>query len=605
MKELRDIKYINRDFNDFRNSLVEFAKNYFPDTYNDFSPTSPGMMFIEMAAYVGDVLSFYSDTQLQETFVQHAKNPENLYSLAYTLGYRPKITTVSEVEIDVTQNVAAAGSKYEPNFNQALVVAANAQLKANTSGQPAFLIDQSIDFSFSSSLDPTTITVASIAGGNPAEYTLKKKAKAFSGEVVEITEVIGNAEKFKTITIEDTDIIGILSVVDSSGTTYTEVPYLGQETVYDEVANTDSDSNFVLNKLTLKKVPYRFVTRFNATGNLQIQFGAGISESDDSVILPDPTNVGVGNADGVSRIDHSYDPSNFLFSRTYGVAPSSTTLTIKYLKGGGINANVPANTITQQSSVTSTATDTTYQGTLAFNNPLPSTGGKDGDTVQEIRENALRAFNEQGRAVTLQDYNVRAQSLPARLGTVAKTYVTKDEATADEAGTSLVSDNPFSLSLYTLAYDNNKKLIYSTDNLKKNLKNYLSQFMMISDSINIKDAFIVNIGINFEVLALPSYTGRQVLLDCIQKLKEYFTTANRSINQPINLARITTVLDRVKGVQTVQKLEIINKVGGNYSEYAYDIPGATRNSVVYPSYDPCFFEIKFPDADIKGRIITV
>ena len=264
MKEVRDIKYINRDFNDFKNSLVEFAKNYFPDTYNDFSPASPGMMFIEMAAYVGDVLSFYSDTQLQETFVQHAKNPENLYSLAYTLGYKPKITTVAEVELEVTQNVAATGADYQPNFDQALLLAANAQLKATTTGQPSFLIDQSVDFSFSSSYDPTTITVATIAGGNPAEYTLKKKVKAFSGEVVVKTETIGNAEKFKTITVEDTDIVGILSIVDSSGKTWTEVPYLGQETVYDDLANTDQDSGEVANKLTLKKVPRRFVARFNS-----------------------------------------------------------------------------------------------------------------------------------------------------------------------------------------------------------------------------------------------------------------------------------------------------------------------------------------------------
>lgn len=605
MKEVRDIKYINRDFNDFKNSLVEFAKNYFPDTYNDFSPTSPGMMFIEMAAYVGDVLSFYSDTQLQETFVQHAKNPENLYSLAYTLGYKPKITTVSEVELQVSQNVAATGADYEPNFNQALVVSANAQLKANSAGQPAFIIDKSIDFSFSSSYNPTEITVASIAGGNPAEYTLKKKVQAFSGEVVENVQVIGNAEKFKTITIEDSEIVGILSITDSDGITWTEVPYLGQETVYDDTANTDGDSGVVASKLTLKKVPYRFVTRFNSLGNLQIQFGAGISESDDSVIIPNPSNVGIGNADGISRIDHSYDPSNFLFTRTYGVAPSNTTLTISYLKGGGIKSNAPANTITEQSAVTATASDNSYQGTLAFTNLLPATGGKDGDTVEEIRENSLRAFNEQGRAVTIQDYNVRAQSMPSQFGSVAKTYVTKDEAANYETKSTLVDDNPFSLSLYTLAYDNNNKLTYSTDNLKKNLKNYLSQYMMISDSINIKDAFIVNIGINFEVLALPNYTGRAILLDCIQKIKEYFTTANRNINQPINLARITTVLDRVKGVQTVQKLEIVNKSGGTYSEYGYDIKGATRNNVIYPSYDPCFFEIKFPDTDIKGRIITV
>jgi|TARA_B110000858_G_scaffold9793_1_gene10209 hypothetical protein len=605
MKEVRDIKYINRDFNDFKNSLVEFAKNYFPDTYNDFSPASPGMMFIEMAAYVGDVLSFYSDTQLQETFVQHAKNPENLYSLAYTLGYKPKITTVAEVELEVTQNVAATGADYQPNFNQALLLSANAQLKATTTGQPSFLIDQSIDFSFSSSYDPTTITVASIAGGNPAEYTLKKKVKAFSGEVAVKTEVIGNAEKFKTITVEDTDIVGILSIVDSSGKTWTEVPYLGQETVYDDLANTDLDSGEVANKLTLKKVPRRFVARFNSLGNLQIQFGAGVSDSDDSVIIPNPTNVGIGNADGLSRIDTSYDPSNFLFSRTYGVAPSNITLTISYLKGGGVQANVPANTITQQSAVTATASDNSYQETIAFTNILPATGGKDGDTIEEIRENSLRSFNEQGRAVTLQDYNVRAQSLPAKFGSVAKTFVTKDEATSKETKTTLVDDNPFSLSLYTLAYDNNKKLTYASDNLKRNLKTYLSQYMMISDSINIKDAFVVNIGINFEVLALPNYTGRAVLLECIQKVKEYFITANRNINQPINLARITTVLDRVKGVQTVQKLEIVNKVGETYSEFGYDIAGATRNNVVYPSYDPCFFEIKYPDTDIKGRIITV
>ena len=607
MKEVRDIKYINRDFGDFKNSLVEFAKNYFPDTYNDFSPTSPGMMFIEMAAYVGDVLSFYSDIQLQETFLQHAKNPENLYSLAYTLGYKPKVTTVSEVEIEISQRVAALGALYdlEPNFDQALIIGENARLRSLSPGQPEFLIDKAVDFSFSSSYDPTEVTVASIAGGNPAEYLLKKKVKAFSGKENTSTVVIGQAEKFKTITISDTDIIGILEVTDSDGNTWTEVPFLGQETVFDESANTEGDSDKVEKKLILKKVPRRFVTRFNSKGNLQLQFGAGISEDDDSVILPNPKNVGVGNKEGVSRIDHSYDPSNFLFSRTYGLAPSNVTLTIKYLTGGGNISNVPANTITQQVAVSVSATDDSYASTLAFTNPLAATGGKDGDTVEEIRQNALRSFNEQGRAVTLQDYNVRAQAMPTQFGAVGKTYVTRDESANNEANANLVSTNPFALSLYVLAYDNDSKLTYATNNLKKNLRTYLSEYKMLTDTINIKDAFIVNVGINFEVLALPNYTGRQVLLDCVNRLKEYFLTANRDINQPINLARINTILDRVKGVQTVQKVEIVNKVGGNYSDYSYDVKGATRNGVVYPSYDPCIFEVKYPDTDIKGRITTV
>ena len=607
MKEVRDIKYINRDFGDFKNSLIEFAKNYFPDTYNDFSPTSPGMMFIEMAAYVGDVLSFYSDIQLQETFLQHAKNPENLYSLAYTLGYKPKVTTVSEVELEVTQRVAALGAlnDLEPNYDQALVIGENSRLRAQSNGQPEFIIDRAIDFSFSSSYDPTEVTVASIAGGNPAEYTLKKKIKAFSGKQNTTTVVIGQAEKFKTVTISDKDIIGIVSVTDSNGDTWTEVPFLGQETVFDDSANTEGDSDSVEKKLILKKVPRRFVTRFNSQGNLQLQFGAGISEDDDTVILPNPSNVGVGNKEGISRIDHSYDPSNFLFSRTYGLAPSNVTLTINYLTGGGNLSNVPANTITQQVAVTVSATDDSYASTLLFNNPKPATGGKDGDTVEEIRQNSLRSFNEQGRAVTLQDYNVRAQSMPTQFGAVGKTYVTRDESANNEATANLVNSNPFALSLYVLAYDNNSKLTYATNNLKKNLRTYLSEYKMLTDTINIKDAFIVNIGVNFEILALPNYTGRQVLLDCVNKLKEYFLTANRDINQPINLARINTVLDRVKGVQTVQKVEIVNKVGGSYSDYSYDIKGATRNGVVYPSYDPCIFEVKFPDADLKGRITTV
>ena len=607
MAETREIKYINKNFNDYRNQLIEFAKNYFPDTYNDFSPASPGMMFIEMASYVGDVLSFYQDIQLQETFVQYAKNPENLYSLAYMLGYRPKQTGVSEVELEVSMDLPAintSGANYEPNFLYAATIAENASVKATTQGQPKFLIDKQIDFSYSSSLDPSDITVKSVLNGNPSEYTIKKKVKAFSAEIKLQEFQITGPEKFRTLTIDDDDIVGVLSIIDSSGHEYYEVPYLGQETIFEEEANTDGDSDKVPNKIILRKVPRRFVSRFNSQGQLVLQFGAGVSSDDDSTIVPNPKNVGIGNSEGVRRIDHTYDPSNFLFTRTYGLAPSNTTLFVRYLKGGGVKANVPAGTITQQDSVTTSAVYTQYLNTVAFTNPTPATGGKDKDSVEEIRQNSLRAYNEQGRAVTVQDYNVRAQSLPSKFGTVAKTFVTQDEATQNETG-GLVNSNPFALSLYVLAYDSAGRLVNATTNLKQNLKKYLSEYMMITDVLNIKDAFVVNIGINYEILALPNYSGRQVLLDCSNKLKEYFDTSNRQINQPINLATINTLLDQVTGVQTVQKVEIVNKVGGLYSAFSYDVKGATRNNVVYPSYDPCIFEVKYPDADIKGRITTV
>ena len=606
MAEYRDIKYVAREFSDYRQELIEFAKNYFPDSYNDFSPTSPGMMFIEMAAYVGDILSFYQDTQLQETFLQYAKDPGNLYTLAYMMGYRPKVSTVSEVKLDVTQNVAANPTTGTPNWDQALVVNENAVITSTASGNAKFLIDNKIDFTFSSSFDPTEVTISSIdtATGVPLEFLLKKKIQAFSGEVKTTTQTFTGATKFETTTLTDANIIGILDITDSSGggnTTWYEVPFLGQDTIFVEETNSNTDSNLVPNLIKLKRVPKRFVTRFNSTGQLQIQFGAGTNDSNDTEFTPDPTNVGMGTNQGVNKLNQAYDPSNFLYTQTYGLAPNNTTLTIRYLVGGGISANVPANTLTN-ASATSTATDTSYQSTLAFNNIQAAAGGKDGDTIEELRQNALRSFAEQGRAVTLQDYTVRAMSLPAKYGTVAKIFMTQDELNSAASTTDMILDsNPLALSMYVLAYNNSGNLITASQNLKQNLKTYLSQYMMLTDAVNIKDAFVVNIGVNFDILVRPNYNSRDVLLNCTNTLKSYFSISKWSINQGINLSTIYSLLDTVTGVQTVQKVEIVNKQGGNYSQYAYDVKGATRNNVVYPSYDTMIFEVKFPNQDIKGR----
>ena len=607
MAQERDIKYINRDFSNFRDQLVEFAKNYFPDTYNDFSPTSPGMMFIEMASYVGDVLSFYQDTQLQETFLQHAKDPANLYNLAYMMGYRPKTTSVSEVQIEVSQKVNAVAPNYTPNWNQALVVQPNTRLRATTYGDPKFIINDKIDFSFSSSLNPTEVRIDSIANGYPAEYKLTKRVGAISGELKTTTYDIGNVEKFLTLTIEDTNIVGVLDITDNDGHTWYEVPFLGQDTVYEEQSNTATDKNLVPSILRLKKVPRRFITRLTSQGSLQIQFGAGInnSASDDEIFLPDPTNVGIGTNQGLSRLDFAYDPSNFLFSKSYGIAPSNVVLTIRYIVGGGIASNVPANTINLVEQVTVSATDQSKSNTLTFNNAQPAVGGRDGDTVDELRQNSLRAYSEQNRAVTLQDYAIRSLSLPALYGSISKVYVTQDQSTNANVLGGAYDSNPLALSLYVLAYNSERQVIQATDSLKQNLKTYLSQYMLLTDAVNIKDAFIVNVAMKYEIITLPNFVSRDVLLACNTALIEHFDITKWSINQPINISSIYTLLDRVKGVQSVEKIYFENKVGDNYSEYAYDIKGATRGNMVYPSYDPCIFEIKFPEIDIQGRVTTL
>lgn len=601
MNQDRDIKYTGRDFTNLRTQLVEYAKNYFPNTYNDFSPTSPGMMFIEMAAYVGDVLSFYQDLQLQETYLQYAKNPANLYSMAYMMGYRPKVTTSSEVFLDVTQTVDAIAGL--PDWSQALQIGGGTQLSATTTGQPKFYIDKPIDFTFSSSYDPTLVFIQDLDNlGEPLSFTLTKQIKAYSGEVKIKTETIVEVEKFKTITLDDTNIIGVISITDSQNNIWYEVPFLGQDTIYVDEQNISEDSNRVKYSLSLQRVPRRFVTRFTSTGQLQIQFGSGITGQTDEIITPDPTNVGLGQISPVERLTYAYDPSNFLHTQTYGLAPSNTVLTITYLVGGGIQSNVPANTVNTVVSLGATTGDTS---TLTFNNPQPASGGKDGDTVEELRQNALRAFSEQGRAVTLQDYTVRALSLPSKYGSIGKVYITQDQLlNTNNRQDTIIDSNPLSLSMYVLAYDNNKSLITASKTLKDNLKKYLSEYMLLTDAINIKDAFVVNIEVEFDIIIRPNFLGRDVLLECTNVLKDFFNITKWNINQPINLSTIYTQLDRVKGVQTVQRVEIKNKQGGNYSQYAYDTVGATRNNIVYPSYDPMIFEVKFPDTDIKGRIVT-
>ena len=609
MAELRDIKYNNREFSDFRDQLIEYTKNYFPDSYNDFSPSSPGMMFIEMASYVGDVLSFYQDTQLQETFLTHAKDPKNLFNLAYMMGYQPKVTGVSEVELELSVVIAASGSgDIKPNWSAAPIVNANTVVQSVDSSKTNFLIDSPIDFSFSSSYDPTNVIIHSVdSNNNPTEFKLVKKAKAFSGEVKTKTAAISRAEKFKTITITDTDIIGVLNVTGSDSTVWTEVPFLGQDTVFLDETNSSADSDTVPYIMNLRKVPYRFVSRFKSNGDLDIQFGAGTLSSDDTTILPDASTIGNGlnqgssNYNGTGSLTTAYDPSNFTYSKAYGTAPT-TNLHIQYLVGGGISSNVPANTITNILTISGTNTSN-----VTITNPNPAAGGRDGDTVEELRENSLRSFNSQNRIVTLQDYTVRALSLPAKFGSVAKAYVVQDQLTNSSKQNSIIDNNPLALSLYVLGYDNDRKLTTATSTLKANLRTYLSEFMLLTDSISIKDAFVVNIGVNYEVIVRPNYASRDVLLQCNIAIQDHFKIQKRSINQPINLSEIYTILDKIKGTQTIQNVEIVNLTSneGNYATHGYDITGATKNNIVYPSFDPCIFEIKYPEVDIKGRVTTL
>lgn len=626
----KDIKYINKDFTGFKNALIQYAKNYFPEIYNDFSEASPGNMIIEMASYVGDVLSFYLDKQTQENFLLYAQDKDNLIAMAYALGYRPKVTSTATVTLDVYQQLPAVivSGSASPDYRYCLIVNKEAKVSSTNRSSVVFVTEDVVDFSFSSSQDLTDVTIYSInqTTRQPEYYLLKKQVKAVAGTLQTYQVSFGDPEKFSTVELPDDSVIQILEVVDSDGNNWFEVPYLAQSTVYTEVKNNElndptlaqySDTTPYL--LKLKKIPRRFVTRFNSDDKLVLEFGSGVVSSPDEEIIPNPDNVGIGIVDSIDKMQTAYDPANFTYTQDYGLAPSNTTLTIKYLVGGGAESNVSSNTITRvtevNTSTVSLVATTLNQNllnfivsTVSFNNPEPSSGGGSGDTIEDLRLKTLASFPAQLRNVTKEDFIIRSLSMPPKFGTIAKAYLTQDMSFMDPTqNVDFITNNPLSLSLYVLSYDENKKLVNTSYGIKQNLKNYVSQYKITTDAVNIKDAYYINIGLNFDVVILPSYNNREVLAQCIEKFKEYFNIDKWQINQPIVLSELyNLVLCSVKGVQSISKIEIINKSGAvtGYSPYAYDIHGATKNNIIYPSLDPSIFELRYPDNDIYGRAIN-
>ena len=629
----KDVSYLGRDFSSIRQNLIEFAKTYFPGQYNDFNESSPGMMFVEMAAYVGDVLNYYVDNQFRETLLNYAEEKKNVYNIAQSYGYKPKTAVPSTVEIEVSQRVPAksdGSGGTEPDLDYAGVIERNGSLTSDT-GVDFTLLDQ-VDFRVSSSLDPLEVEIIQPSSGTTAEnYLLTKKVIAKSGETIEENITFSTGKKFDTITLNKTGVSEIISCVDSDGNSWYEVPFLAQDTVFQTTENTELNDpqltqyqNDTPYMLRLVKSSKRFVTRINDDDTTELRFGAGVSDNPDEVIIPNPDNVGSALGFGVSKLDESFDPSNFMKTKTYGLAPANTTLTITYRYGGAVEHNVRANSITQAKNINFSIDSgnlvsdlvSDAEQSLSFNNPLPATGGASKETLTEIKQNALAFLNTQNRAVTRQDYITRVYSLPQKYGKIAKAFIVQDEQyeTSDDGEITTIP-NPFAMNMFLLGYDESRKLTTLNEAVKQNLKLYLSQYRILTDAINLKNAYIVNVGVKFAIITQRGYNKSEVLFNCVQAVKNHFDISKWQINQPIVLSDIAYQISLVDGVASVvppidnnpnkELILIENKATttSGYSGNVYDIEQATKKGVVYPSLDPSIFEVKYPNQDILGKVV--
>ena len=624
METKKDISYLGKDFSQFKQGLIDFTKQYFPTSYTDFTDAAPGMIFLELAAYVGDVLSYYADNNLKESMLEQATERSNIYDIAKSLGYRPNNVVPAYVTMDVFQLVPSTGTgaSVAPDYNYALSIKPGMRVKQST-GNAVFRTLDSINFNFSSSIDPTEVTVYEIdsATNLPTYYLLKKQVRAVSGNVKTATFTFGTPIAYDKVVLPDTNIIEIISVTESDGDNWYEVPYLAQDTIFESVPNL-LENDPVLSQyrssspslLKLRKTAKRFITRLRSDNKIELQFGAGISDNNDEEVVPNPDNVGNGLAGFRRSVDVDIDPSNFLYTRTYGQAPSNTTLTVTYTIGNGISDNVPANVLTQLefvefnddiNSTNSAPLVNFVKTTVAANNTIPATGAKTADTLQDIKNNALANFATQNRLVTREDYIIRAYSMPAKYGSVAKAYIVPDDQISQKDLENRIA-NPLAMNMYILGYNESKQLTSLNDAIKENLKTYLNFYRILTDAVNIKDAFIINIGIDFEISVLPNYNSNEVLLRCVNEMKSLFNVDKWQINQPIIKSDINTALANVKGVQSVIGFTLNNLYDSDqgYSGNIYDLTTATKNGIIYPSLDPSIFEVKFPNRDIKGRVVN-
>ena len=625
METKKNISYLNKDFGQFRKNLIDFTKQYFPNTYNDFHESSPGMVFVELAAYVGDVLSYYTDTNLKESMLEQATERSNIYDIAKTLGYKPKNVVPAHVTLDIYQLLPAKGSgaTVSPDFSFALNILSGLIVN-QTNGNAKFRTTDSVDFNYSSSLSPTEITVYEIDSvtKQPTYFLLKKQVDAVSGDIKQAEYSFGSPVAYDKILLPDTNIIEIISVTESDGDAWYEVPYLAQDTIFEEAVNlAENDPELSIYRanvpslLKLKKTAKRYITRIRSDNKIELQFGSGVSDDHDVELIPNPKNVGNGLLSVRNEIDIDIDPSNFLYTRAYGQAPANTTLTIQYSVGTGLSDNVESNVLTKISEIkfnddvnssTNASALNFIKNTVTVNNPEAAAGARLADSLQDIKNNALANFATQARLVTREDYIIRTYSMPAKFGSIAKAYIIPDDQISQKDMQQSRIANPLAMNLYVLGFNQNKQLTHLNDAVKENLKTYLDHYRILTDAVNIKNAFIINIGIQFEITVLSNYNSNEVLLNCINAIKTYFSIDSWQINQPIIKSDLVNTIGSVRGVQNVVNVvfENLYDTEFNYSGNVYDLNASTKNGIIYPSLDPSIFELKFLDQDIKGRVVS-
>lgn len=603
LKKEKDRTYLAKDFVALREDLLQYARTYFPDKIQDFSEASLGGLLLDMAAYVGDTMSFYLDHQFNELDPSTAVETSNVIRHLISAGVELVGAAPSSVVVKfyIESPAVLANGKYVPKFSSLPVILEGTSLTSNSG--ISFNLVQDLDFS---EKDDQGVFKADIiigetgATGSPTTFIVVKEGLCVSGDEIEETYSISNTHKpFREITLANEDVSDILSVTDTQGNTYYEVESLSQDTVFKGVMSQNLEKDLVPMNLEIIPVPRRFVPRHDVRSRLTtLRFGAGDATTLDDDIIPDPSELSLPLFGKKTFKRFSIDPNSLLKTHTLGISPMGTTLTINYRYGGGLSHNVPAESIRFVNRLSmefrnkpSIADANFVRGSVDVKNVDVARGGDNAPTIEALRAQIPSARQMQSRIVTKQDLLARVYTMPQKFGRVFR------------AGIRPNPFNPMSTQLFVISRDAAGNLAVSPDALKENLETYINEFRLISDAIDILDAQVVNFGIKFSVLCMPNANKRSVVQKIIQRLKKIMNIKFFQIDQPIVRDDITNVIINTQGVISLLDLSIFPITGvvtdRKYSNNGFDFTLASRRGMIIGPAGT-IFELKHPAHDIIG-----
>lgn len=594
-KNKKLIKYTDREFSDIKQSLVNYAQRYYPDIFKDFSDASFGSLMLDTVAYVGDMLSFYLDYQTNESFLDTAIEYNNILRLGEQVGYKQPLRSNSfgTISMYVLAPTTDGGSSPDTDY---LPVLARGSTFSTTAGRVFSLID---DVDFANPDNEVVVATSNAADGKPTAFAVKAFGRVISGEVKTESVTVGNFTRFLTIPLSDPNITEIVSVVDDEGHEYFEVDYLSQDTIFRSVVNKDpATRRYIPNVMVTTSVPRRFTT-FNSFGTINIKFGYGSESNLKTDNINHPSNVVLKMHGRDYETDTTFDPSKLVETSKFGIAPANTTLTITYRTNTSDNVNAASRTLNEivqpvyifSSSATNSSKILTVKESLEVVNEEPIVGDVSIPTASELKQRVNDVFSSQNRAVTASDYEALVYRMPPRFGSVKRAKIYRDQDSFKR-----------NLNLYILSEDADQKFMTSSQLLKNNIKTWLNNYKMINDTIDILDARIINIKINFVAVVDYNQDKTEALAVAISKIEEMLEE-KLDIGQPIYISKIYDELNNLDEIVDVTDVSITNESGGLYSDQTLNIDEyiSADGRILYAP-ENVVYELKYSDLDIIGTI---